>query len=68
MATFTSQPVLQDTPSAEVEELRKQFNALLDVLAAMASNASDLQSLALAGVKKVTVTKTLPPYRKFPTV
>jgi hypothetical protein len=64
---FTEQPVLADTPSQVVEELRKQFNALLDVLDAMASNASDLQSLAQAGVKKVTTTKTLPTARRFPT-
>lgn len=60
------QPVLQDTPSAELEELRKQFNALLDVLDTMAGDAADLQTLVQANVKKVGLTKTPPPYKKFP--
>lgn len=65
-----SQPIVEDVSSDEVEELRKQFNLLLEQLDALTglSTVQDLQTAVQTNVKKVTVTKQRPNPRKFPVV
>lgn len=63
-----AQKVVNDTPSEVVDEIRRQFNALLDLL----ESAADLGAIqtglgdAVGTSKRVTVTPEPPEAPKFP--
>jgi len=57
---LSDKKVVQDTPSEVVENLRKQFNALLEVLQSAADFAAVQTSLNADGAKRITLELTLP--------